>query len=286
MLGSRLTLRKAAVIAVIAIVAGSGAAAGATVASGTAHDASSLASRENAVVSVLKAYPGPGAHLSAWEVALKSAEAQQAAAESVLNRDLSSTVTSEGGGGSSAAAPIVLTGSGQTATQPFRVLGGLTILAATCQCSENFSVEIDTSGGSSVDIPINVIGSYTGSVAEGLKGGAYILNVQADGPWRVTVTQPRNVKGIPLPHTFTGSGQQVVGPVSGGSALRLAAVNHSTQGGNFVVEIFGSDGSSQDIPFNEIGSFNGSTLSTDLSSGPYYLGVDSDGTWTITVSNG
>jgi hypothetical protein len=42
----------------------------------------------------------------------------------------------------------------------------------------------------------------------------------------------------------------------------------------------------QDIPFNEIGSFNGSTLANLLTGGPYYLEINSDGPWTITATGG
>ena len=190
------------------------------------------------------------------------------------------------GSGGGSPASITLSGTGQSATRTFTVTTGLAVFTAKCQCTANFSVEIDKGSGATVDIPINVIGAYTGSVAEGLKAGSYLLNITADGAWSVVVTQPRNIRGLSLPHTYSGSGQMVVGPVNGGSALRLAAHNQSSQGGNFAVTLLDSNGNMQDIPFNEIGSFNGSTISNNLSGGPYYLEIDSDGSWTIQVSNG
>ncbi len=88
-----------------------------------------------------------------------------------------------------------------------------------------------------------------------------------------------------LPQTYTGSGQQVVGPFTAGDAVRIVATNKATSGGNFAVKVLGSDGSDQDIPINEIGDYNGSTISNNLSGSPYYLTVDSDGSWTITLSS-
>jgi len=165
------------------------------------------------------------------------------------------------------------------------VAGGLTIFTAQCGCQANFSVEIDNASGAMVDIPINVIGTYNGSVAEGLPQGSYILKVTADSAWTVNVTQPRNRAGAGLPQTYTGTGQQVVGPFAAGSSVRVQAQNTSTGGGNFVVQVNGSDGSMQDIPINEIGSYNGSTISNNLNGGVYWLSVNSDGNWSVMVSS-
>lgn len=185
-------------------------------------------------------------------------------------------------GGSSPAA-IHLSGSGQTATKPFSAAGGLAIFTAQCSCQGNFSMEVDDSNGNQVDIPINVVGSYTGSVSEQLSAANYILKIDADAPWVVDVTQPRGSSGVGLPQTYTGTGQKVEGPFAGGSSIRVQAQNNATTG-NFVVEIVAKDGSQQDIPVNEIGAYNGSTISNDLSGSPYWLDIDSAGTWTVTVS--
>ena len=133
-----------------------------------------------------------------------------------------------------------------------------------------------------------MIGSYSGSIAEGLPAGQYVLSVTADQgvPWTVQITQPRGVSGVALPTTLTGQGQEVVGPVAGGASLRIQATNTTTQGGNFIVEILGSDGSLQGLPINEIGSYSGSVIANLLSGGPYYLEINSDGAWSITVSFG
>ena len=36
---------------------------------------------------------------------------------------------------------------------------------------------------------------------------------------------------------------------------------------------------------NEIGSFSGSTISQENENGPYYAVIDSDGNWTLRISN-
>ncbi len=182
--------------------------------------------------------------------------------------------------------PINLSGSGQQATQQFTVTSGLAIFTASCGCSGNFAIELLDSGGQLKDVAVNVIGSYSGSVGEGLGAGSYSLKIDADADWTVTITQPRHLSGASLPHTYTGTGQQTVGPVNGagGSAIRLQAQNTGS-GSNFSVEVLDSDGNLQDVAFNQIGNFSGSTVSNSLSNGPFWLKVDSDGTWTIAASN-
>ena len=44
-------------------------------------------------------------------------------------------------------------------------------------------------------------------------------------------------------------------------------------------------GKSQDIPINEIGNYGGSVVESDVTPGSYYLQVNSNGTWSITVSS-
>ncbi len=134
-----------------------------------------------------------------------------------------------------------------------------------------------------MDLPVNVIGRYSGSFGENFSDGTYILKIDADSSWTVTITQPRNVSGASLPKTYTGNGQQIVGPFSAEGAVAIQAKNKGSS--NFVVTVIDQDGNMQDIPINEIGNYSGSTISNGLSNSPYYLNVDSDGAWTITVSN-
>jgi hypothetical protein len=157
------------------------------------------------------------------------------------------------------------------------------VIAATHSGSSNFSVELLDSSGSTKDVVVNVIGSYHGSKGEALSAGSYSLKITADGAWSVTITQPRGQSGSSLPQSYKGTGQQLVGPFAAGGSVRLAATN--TGSANFSVEVLAADGSTKDVAFNEIGNFNGSTVSNGLSGGPYYLNVDSDGSWTISASS-
>jgi hypothetical protein len=196
------------------------------------------------------------------------------------------TTTTTAAGGPPA--PIDLSGTGQLATNAFTLEDGLAVFQASCStCQGNFIMEIDHADGSLVDTPINVTGSYSGSVAKEMSAGQYILSVSADPgvAWSVEITQPRGVVGMTLPTTFTGHGQDVVGPVAGGANLWFAATNTATHGGLFAVEILGANGSIQGVPIEVVGSYSGPTIANFLSGGPYYLEINSDGAWSITVSS-
>jgi hypothetical protein len=193
------------------------------------------------------------------------------------------TTTTPGG----SPAPIDFSGIGQTVASDFTVEGGLAVFHAMCSaCHVGFIMEIDHADGSLVDTPISVSGSYNGSVAEGMSAGQYILVVRADpgAPGTVEITQPRGVAGTALPTTFTGEGQEVVGPVVDVPDLWFEATNTSSHDGNFIVEIFGADGSIQGEPIDVIGSYSGFTIANFLRNGPYYLAITSDGAWSIALS--
>jgi hypothetical protein len=195
------------------------------------------------------------------------------------------TTTTPGG----TPAPIDLSGTGQTVASAFTVEGGLAVFQTTCStCQQGFIVEIDHADGSPVDTPINVSGAYNGSIAEGMSAGQYLLSVLADpgAAWTVVITQPRGVAGALLPVTFKGTGPEVVGPVarSNRKNLWVVAKNTSADNGIFRVEILGTDGSVQATPIDFIGSYHGTTIANFLHNPPYYLAVNSDGPWSITVS--
>jgi len=182
-----------------------------------------------------------------------------------------------------AAPPIVLSGTGQS-TPSFNAAGGLTVLSATYGGSDNFSVEIIDNSGQSVDIPINDIGVYSGTVSESLDAGHYTLNVTASVAWTITVTQPRNQTAASLPYVFNkGRSDALIGPFKAKGAYKITATNTGQE--NFVVNVLDTKGASQDIPINVIGNYSGSVVESDVSPGNYYLQVNSDGAWSITVSS-
>ncbi len=55
----------------------------------------------------------------------------------------------------------------------------------------------------------------------------------------------------------------------------------ATGDGNFIIEIYTSDGTRSDIPVNQIGPGGGS--SNQPNAGEYYLDVKANGSWNISI---
>jgi len=181
-----------------------------------------------------------------------------------------------------AAAPIVLTGNGP-GTPSFTAAGGLTVLTARHDGSDDFSVQITNSSGQRVATPIDGVGAYAGTVSEALDAGNYTLNVGASSPWTLTVTQPRNQQAFHLPYAFgNGVGDALIGPFRADGAYQIMATNRGQA--NFVVTVLTTTGQ-QDVAMNEVGNYSGSVTETGVTPGNYYLQVNSDGSWSINVSS-
>lgn len=103
-----------------------------------------------------------------------------------------------------------LSGDGPEATSTFRLEKGLSKFTMTHDGSSNFIVWlIDANTGQKLDLLANEIGSFDGSKAFGITSpGDYILNIDADGPWKVTVEQPRQTATQSVPLTLQGSGKR------------------------------------------------------------------------------
>jgi hypothetical protein len=116
--------------------------------------------------------PAGGPHLldvqadGAWEITLE----QPRAAEAPETRSFS--------------------GSSQEATELFQLPAGLTTFQMEHQGDANFIVDLLDEEGNSVSMMglVNEIGPFNGSTAERVpEDGVYMLSVQANGPWTITI---------------------------------------------------------------------------------------------------
>jgi hypothetical protein len=79
-------------------------------------------------------------------------------------------------------------GEGNSATQVFHVgTSGLKIFELNHSGDSNFIVHLLDSDGDIVAYLSNAIGDYEGTTAEYLEAGDYIMNVQADGEWDISI---------------------------------------------------------------------------------------------------
>ena len=97
---------------------------------------------------------------------------------------LQATVTQSGSGSK----VTTFTGSGDD-VQSFTTYGsGIRIFSMRYTGSSNFIVWLENSDGDKLDLLANEIGSYSGKTSEKMGPGKYYLDVQASGPWTITLT--------------------------------------------------------------------------------------------------
>ncbi|HLH24804.1 MAG TPA: hypothetical protein VK066_19965 [Chloroflexota bacterium] len=79
-------------------------------------------------------------------------------------------------------------GVGQTATPMFALAPGLRRFTLSHSGAENFIVVLLDAQGRRVNGLVNEIGAFNGSKGVQIRqDGVYVLNVQADGPWTITI---------------------------------------------------------------------------------------------------
>jgi hypothetical protein len=184
-------------------------------------------------------------------------------------------------------APIVVTGAGQTLTDPITLEQGLGIFTMKHDGGSNFAIWFhDQSTGERLELLVNEIGSWAGSHAiEIPKSGSYIFDVAADGNWEISVLQPEPTNSLVFqsPYEISGSGSQAVYFVQLSSGLHKVTMTHDGSS-NFAIWAFNADASQRSLLVNEIGSFDGST-GLQIGNGGSYVVFDitADGNWTIRV---
>ena len=180
--------------------------------------------------------------------------------------------------------PITLTGSGQQATSKFTLKKGLSIFKIKhTGGNRNFTAYLVDGSGEELNLLANEIGSANVSKATNIRSdGDYLLNVNADGNWEITIEQPRS-NNASSTRTFTGSGQQATELFNLDKGLKTFKITHTGKSGNFTVYLVDNEGNDLDLLANEIGAANTSKAVGIRESGIYLLNVNADGDWSITI---
>jgi hypothetical protein len=178
---------------------------------------------------------------------------------------------------------ITISGTGQEATQEFRLEEGLSIFRMEYPGDRNFIIWLMDDQGNREELLVNNIGDFSGSKAVGIdNAGAYILDVNADDEWTVTIEQPRSPTAFPVPKVITGVGQKATEFVYLEEGLTRFEMRHNGDS-NFIIWLMDKDGNLVDSLVNEIGDFEGSKAVRIDEAGPYLLGVTADGNWEISI---
>ena len=210
----------------------------------------------------------------------------------------------------SATEPQVFEGQGSAFTSRFDITDGILYMTATHRGSSEFAVQILTdwhlqsqsatgalhSGTGSPRgsvASIETSGAYNGIRAHqvsqaqlfGLTPGTYLAQVTADGAWKIELTQPVWDSGDSPPFNWSGSGDDVKGPMNLETGTRSVAITHNGSS-NFVVELVKADGTLAEKLVNVTGPYDGSVevkihpiigLTPDI----YGMIITADGGWTV-----
>jgi hypothetical protein len=178
-------------------------------------------------------------------------------------------------------AAIVFKGHGRTRTTPFLLVGGLTVFTGAHHGGGSFSAEIFDQRGRPQRLLFLADGPYRGSLGLGLNGGIYRLMVAASTPWRVTITQPRQIAAAALPQRYQGGSDMLVGPFHASGSVVVEIGSGGSR--DISVELVNADGSSLYWLVQESGGFHGSRTAANLQDGDYYLNVGAGGLWTVSL---
>ena len=148
--------------------------------------------------------------------------------------------------------------------------------------ANSFTVQLMDSNGRQVAMLAGSTGPYNGSRALGVNStGNYSLNVQATGPWTITITQPRNVGGPQTPLSLSGVGPAATEffyPEGDPVLFKIGYIG----AGEFNATILDTNGGLVATIIDQKGSFGGSQY-VYLFPGYYMLNVQTDGKWNIWI---
>jgi hypothetical protein len=85
--------------------------------------------------------------------------------------------------------PATFSGKGDGVAGPFEATTGLVELRMSHKGASNFAVVVYSSFGDYVDLAANEIGNFQGSYGVSVDPGVYVLDVQADGNWKIALSE-------------------------------------------------------------------------------------------------
>jgi hypothetical protein len=123
---------------------------------------------------------------------------------------------------------------------------------------------------------VNVIGNYSGTVLFDEPGHSVAFEVEADGPWTISIKPLASARVWNPAGGLSGRGDDVVRLSPASEGLVTLSLTHDGES-NFAVTSYGAD--DRNLLVNEIGVFAGEVA---LPAGTLLLQVEADGSWTGT----
>lgn len=178
----------------------------------------------------------------------------------------------------SAVDPISLSGTAASESRwsVGRLAGGLTVVEATHDGDGSFGVSLVDGSGNEHRF-VDADGDYDGAAADHVAAGEYDLSVENDGPWSVTVRQPRPDGGESLPASASGAGPAVAGPFEFEGSHTATATRPD---GRFRVRLLGPEDGSEKRLFQVDDTERESSFAY---SGVGYVDVEAAGSWALDL---
>lgn len=175
--------------------------------------------------------------------------------------------------------PIVLTGTGDSVVD-FSKWDGPAILHVTHNGGGNFVLWNNDASGNHIDLLINTIGSYQGTLPLDFLDIEQTtrFEVNAGGTWEIQVLPFAMVRKENIPGIIQGVGDEVIA-FTGAASPDLLKADASGASGNFVVFTFGDSG--RDLALNEIAPYTGTVAAAR---GTYVIVITATGPWSIEVT--
>lgn len=168
-------------------------------------------------------------------------------------------------------APRKYAGSGDNVLPIQKPAAGPVTATITYTGTSNFAVWAEDAQLRHIDLLVNTIGNYGGTVAIDFTGrtSTAVLEIEADGPWTIELRSPLAARQFTT--TISGTGDDVVNYRGG---ARPATFTHNGES-NFAVWHYATSG--RDLLVNTIGVYSG----TRPLRGAGFLVIEADGAWTV-----
>jgi hypothetical protein len=154
----------------------------------------------------------------------------------------------------------------------------IAIAEVTHKGERNFAIETIAADGDQLDLLVNTVGDYSGTVLFDVEGDDHSVafEITADGAWTITVKPVAEAPTWDPSTDRNGTGDSVylVSPPSSG-LVTLDITNEGER--NFAVLAYTSV--SWDLLVNEVGNYKGQVLLPDDT---VLLEITTDGTWSLS----
>jgi hypothetical protein len=172
--------------------------------------------------------------------------------------------------------PAILTGMGSDVVDNPWV--GFGLLHITYTGRGNFAITSYDENNQYMDLLVNTIGSYEGTVPLDFEDGSQTarFQVEASGPWTIEIRPLEMIRIETIPGTFTGKSDDIIA-FKGGKPDLLKA--NASGNSNFVIWSYSDNG--LDLVVNEIAPWSGTVMVDNTTA---VIQISASGPWSIEVT--